>query len=96
MANEATAVIPQRFPAAVTQVRTNSGIPRSIQATLPNLVALANKKVAHSKYKTPARVRATKAGSCFLHSRKKSRAIRICVAIVSTVIRMSAIRDPLR
>ena len=74
----------------------NSGIPRIIHATLPNLVALANKKVAHRKYKAPPSTQATKTGSLFRHSRKKSRAIMICVPTVSTVISMSAILVPLR
>src|ERR1019366_7601642 len=90
MQNEATAVMPQIFPVAMRTPRTIDGTQRSAWVKIGNRNGIAHTNATQSTHKMQVSALDTGAGSLF-RSEKKRRAIRICVVIVTIVIRMSAI-----
>src|SRR5580704_7236101 len=95
MANDATHVTPQMFPVAISTERSGNGTQTDIHANLPNRSGVANTKAVHKTNRLQVIARAAGAGICFLHSEKNRRAIRICVATVTIVVKMSATLEPL-
>src|SRR5580698_2038049 len=92
MPNEGTAAIPQRFPVAMSPLRSVSGSHFNVCVKTGNRNGMANTKTIQSTYSRPESALDTGADS-FPRSAKKRRAIKICVRTVTTVIRMSAIPD---